>query len=192
MQIPSKFIPFLLLFISLISVKGIAQSVNELDQKHGFKGITIGKSIFLYLSYFDRDTLAENTRGYTIYHLKKNPPYNPKINAKIGFIPLQKLTVLVYKNLIHEIRINAHAQYANDVKDILLKTYGEPNQQECTETELEEGARLDCIWKGQKIGLVYSYIDSPNYNKVVIGLQNYLMTAKMRKELINAAVDDLK
>jgi hypothetical protein len=182
------FITFLLICSIALGVKG--QDLNSLDQKRGFKDIQIGDSIQRYTPFFKYTEKA--TDGYDIFSIRNENPEAVRRYAQLGYIPIQQLNLLVYKSKIQEIRIFFAIETYEDLKNILMKAYGEPNDTPCETIESEEmGKRSDCRWKGQKIDLWLSGIDVPEKQKVVVGFSDFQMVMKMRKELTAAAVKDL-
>ncbi len=166
-----------------------AQDTQALDKKKGFKEIIIGDSIQHYRAFFKFIEKAPD--GYKVYGIREENPAAVRKYAQLGYLPIQQLNLLVYKDFIHEIRIFFAIEAFEDLKTILMKAYGEPNETPCEISESEVGTRSDCKWRGAVIDLWCSAIDVPEKQKVVIGFRNFAMVKKMRKELTAAAVSDL-
>ncbi len=179
----------LICVIFLLPFTALSQDIQVLDKKKGFKEIVIGDSIQNYRSSFKFIEKAPD--GYEVYGIREENPAAVKKYAQLGYIPIQQLNLLVYKNVIHEIRIFFAIEAFEDLKTILMKGYGEPNETPCEISESEAGTRSDCKWRGAIIALWCSAINVPEKQKVVVGFRNFEMVKKMRKELTSAAVNDL-
>jgi hypothetical protein len=161
-----------------------AQNIQQLDKKKGFKDIKIGNEIkpLLDSGRFEFKRSADN--GYNIYQATDT-------TQKLGHIPILEFNLLTYQKKIHEIRLLLDFANFEQIKEILVKAYGEPNEKPCEELEIEAGKRIDCFWKGSSIFLWCSAVDYGDYKKSIIGFKDFKMVEKMKKELTQKALGDL-
>lgn len=167
----------------------------------------MGDSIQKHRFFFEYEGKAND--GYDVYSLimsdslpfvipadslNKTPTdtliSNPYLH--IGYIQVRKMILLVYKELIYEIIITLDITHFADIKDVLIKAYGEPNELPCEEIESEEGKRTDCLWKGKVMALWCRMMDyGKEQQKTLVGFKNYNAVSKIKKEMQKNAVKDL-
>jgi len=174
---------YILFLCSCIHTNG--QNIEKLDKKNGFKDITLGANIKEFIHKFDKEEDGKGI-GYDIYNTKDTYEY-------IGYIPIEKVSIFVYKEKIHEIKVFLNLEMYEDVKKVLAKAYGEPAEDACQEMSNEEEEQLikTCAWEGQKVRLWCSYTSLKEFKKTMIGFQNKILITEMKKELTKKAADDL-
>ena len=161
------------------------QDISKLDQKNGFKDINLGANIKKFIHKFDKEEDGKGI-GYDIYSTKDSYEY-------IGYIPIEKVSIFVYKEKVHEIKVFIDLEMYEDVKKVLSKAYGELAEDACQEMSNEEEEQLIkiCSWKGKQVMLWCSYTSMKEFKKTMIGFQNKVLIAQMKKELTQKAADDL-
>lgn len=173
-----------ILFLCFIN-SAYAQNITQLDKKNGFRDILLGDSISKFIHKFDKEEDGKG-RGYDIYSSKNSYEY-------IGYIPIEKVSIFVYKDIIHEVKIFTSLDMYEDVKQVLSKAYGTLEEESCQEISNEEEEQLIkiCMWKGKRVNLWCSYTSVKDFKKTLIGFQNKYLITKMKKELIKQATNDL-
>jgi hypothetical protein len=157
------------------------QDLSKLEQKNGFKELKLGADFTRHRAKFD--TLEREADGYKIY--------NSKSYEAIGHIPIELVTVLTYKNKIHEVRILTDFAHFEELKSILTQAYGEPKDKPCELLEVEQGKRTDCAWRSENVLHWCTAIEFKDYQKTVIGFKAYKLAEKAKKELTQKAIGDL-
>lgn len=174
---------YLFVFTCFIVING--QNIAKLDKKNGFKDINLGANIKEYAHKFEKEEDGKGI-GYDIYSSKESYEY-------IGYIPIEKVSIFVYKNKVHEIKVFINLEMYEDVKKVLSKAYGELEEESCQEMANEETQQFIkiCTWEGNQTKLWCSYTLFPEYRKTIIGFQSKPMIIEMKKELTKKAADDL-
>lgn len=201
--------PFCFIFaFNVLIINGLyGQGLEKLDKKQGYKNIQIGDSIHKHTFFFEYDGRAND--GYDVYSLilqeglvyqipadsltkvpKDTILPNPYLN--IGHIPLRRMHLLVYKEKIYEILLTFEGLYFQDVKEILISAYGEPNILLCDEIESDGVKKIDCLWRGKVMGLWCRFVDfGEEQQKTLVGFKNYKAVDKIKKEMQKQAVKEI-
>jgi hypothetical protein len=153
---------FYLISIVLLNNAVIAQSINDLDLKDGFRSFKLGTSLNLFKN------LSRNKDQYS-----KNPnvsefTYIGDDVKEVAHIPVHDVSLSFFKNQLFSISVNfggkgshlTHDQYENIIA-YLEAAYGQNWSRSAIDGYMVEG----CHWIGKKVHLELARYDySQKYN----------------------------
>jgi hypothetical protein len=139
----------LIIFGLMISSATIAQSVEELDKKGGFKEFKVGDSISVYKDKGKFTKSGENadTKMFLVKELVSVKKYTGEIELK------------VYKSKVQEVIVSFKNSTKADFDDLLksLETlYGQSTVNKKKSPELDRFEKVN-VWTGEKIVLRLGY-----------------------------------
>jgi hypothetical protein len=109
----------LILIALLIPGLGTAQSLEELEKRHGFKDIKLNTDVREYTGLEFKKNISEKDFPEATYYVAKKGEY-----TSIGDVKVLSVEVKAYKDLIYE--INVITEKTPDLYKGLKQIYGEP------------------------------------------------------------------
>lgn len=145
---------FLSLMLLAITSTLLAQDVNELERRNGFKEIKLGISIdSVKGATFKKDIIERKEFQAKLYETEY-PEY-----MTIGDVEVKKISIKTYKGLIYEMDVIT----VKDPKVMrgLEKSYGKATYSIRTESYYWKGQTLNLIYKGHRKNIKLTYRSSP-------------------------------
>lgn len=145
---------FLSLMLFTITSTLLAQDVNELERRNGFKEIKLGISIdSVKGATFKKDIIERKEFQAKLYETEY-PEY-----MIIGDVEVKRISIKTYKGLIYEMDVIT----VKDPKVMrgLEKSYGKATYSIRTESYYWKGQTLNLIYKGHRKDIKLTYRSSP-------------------------------
>jgi hypothetical protein len=163
-----------LIILLLISTTIQAQSIDELEKRHGFKDIRLNTDVRNYPGLEFKKTISEKDFPEASLYVAKKGEY-----TSIGEVKVLDLEVKAYRNLIYEIKVTTESN--SDLYKGLSRIYG----------EAEYSLRSNLYyWSTPNLRL--TFVSAPK-NKLELIYFSYLVQKEVKVDLdkkIDAISDD--
>lgn len=154
---------FSLLALTLLSITGYSQSIEELDKRNGFKDIQMNSSVLDYEGLeYQKDDEHPYYKNIKIYIPKKG------YYQSIGSIKIYDMQVLTYGDSIFRIVVTTEKN--PDLYKALKNTFGEP------EYHLRNKFHH---WTGENLRLSYIPVGK---DKLELTYESFLMKDKLKED----------
>lgn len=173
----------LVLFITLctFSISWVsAQNIKKLDEKNGFKELTLGSSYQDAKKYLSELPVDSNAKGKTAVYTVTDQSF-----FEVGESEIEKITVSFFNDRLESINLETKGhQNFKDLLDVLTKGYGKGEKKN---TYIEE-----YHWVGKKVNMSYKMNANTKDGKLAIFSKEIAdQNEKHKKDLKKSVVNEL-
>ncbi|QHT69209.1 hypothetical protein GXP67_22475 [Rhodocytophaga rosea] len=157
-----------------------AQNIKKLDEKNGFKELTLGSSYQDAKQYLSELPIESNAKGKTAIYAVTDQSF-----LEVGESEINKITASFFNDRLESINIDTKGhQNFKDLLDVLTKGYGKGEKKN---TYIEE-----YHWLGKKVNMSYKMNANTKDGKLTIVSKEIAeQNEKHKKDLKKGVVNEL-